>query len=191
MPDTSWVPIAGAAVGAVIALAGSLVTGVRADRNQRSRDRESERLKTYIEFAQAVEFAHAALRLVARDPSGEPDASFAATQAVQDSGIYGMRERMLMSGTADLVAAGETVFLRLIGIRNSVRAGAALSDPAYHDAYHAYAEALWLFRIAARRALGQRPLVPNELGHVSWSEREKCPECQRTSTPGQRDVRTD
>lgn len=184
MADLSWVPVAGAVVGAVIALAGTLVASIHADQTQRSRDRESERLKTYIDFAQVLEIAHGALRVVARSAPDDPDRPFAAGQAVQDSGIYGVRERLLMSSTVELVEAGETAFGRLIGIRNVVRGGSMLSGRAYHDAYHAYAEALWTFRVTARRALGQRPIAPGELGRVSWSEREQCPECQQTDTSG-------
>ena len=184
MADMSWLPVAGAAVGAVIALAGTLVTSIRADRTQRSRDRESERLKTYIDFAQALETTHGALRVVARSAPDDPDRSSAAGQAVHDSGIYGVRERLLMSGTAELVEAGETAFGRLIGVRDAVRGGAVLSGRAYHDAYHAYAEALWTFRVTARRALGQRPITPGELGRVSWSEREQCPECRLADASG-------
>lgn len=184
MADTSWVPIAGAAVGAVIALAGALMTGIRADRAQRSRDREAERLTTYVEYAQTLEAAHAALRLVARGRADDPDRSFAAGQAVQDSGIYGVRERLLMSGSTELVQACETAFGRLIGVRDAVRGGSALSGRGYHDAYHAYAEALWALRGAVRTVMGQRPITPAELGRISWSEREECPACRRADAPG-------
>jgi hypothetical protein len=179
MANASWAPVIGAAVGAVIALAGTLLTTVRHDRTQRNRDRESERLKTYTDFAEALEAAHAALRVVARSAPGDSARTFAAGDAVQCSGIYGVRERLLMSGIAEPVAAGEAAFGRLINVRDAVRGGAVPSGPAYHDAYHPYADALWTFRLTARRELGQRAITPDELGRVSWSESEQCPECRR------------
>jgi len=183
LADTSWMPIAGAAVGAVIALAGTLVAGIRADRAQRSREREAERLATYVEYAQTLEAAHAALRSVARGRTDDPDRSFAAGQAVQDSGIYRVRERLLMSGSTELVRACETAFGCLIGVRDAVRAGAGLSSRSYHDAYHAYAEALWALRGAVRTVLRQRPITPADLKRASWSEREECPVCRGAGTP--------
>lgn len=183
MADTGWTPAAGAAVGAVIALAGTLVSSVRADRTQRSRDRESERLANYVDFALALDDAHASLRDVARS-EGDAGGQFAsAVQAVWGSRIYGVRERLLMSGTVEMVKAGESVFARLVEIRDAVRSGAALSSPAYHDAYHGFAEALWTFRVAARQELRQRPLVPGDLGRASWSERAECAECGPRSQP--------
>ena len=57
----NWIPFAGTALGAIIALGGTVLAGVRTDRSQRSRDRESDRLKTYVDFALALDTAHAAL----------------------------------------------------------------------------------------------------------------------------------
>ncbi len=61
---------------------------------------------------------------------------------MQHSGVYRVRERLLMSATIGGVMAGESAFLRLVEVRNTVRAGAALSTPEYHSAYHPFAEAL-------------------------------------------------
>jgi hypothetical protein len=176
MPDPGWLPVAGTGVGAVIALAGTLVASVRTDRSQRRRDRETDRLRSYVDFALALDAAHSTLRDVARTTRG-PDRFAAAVHGVGESGLYGVRERLLMSGSTHLVATAEVAFARLIGIRNVVRAGAALSSPEYHDAYHAFSEALWGFRIAARRELGQSLLTPAEMDRTSWSEREQCPVC--------------
>ncbi|MGX6607191.1 hypothetical protein ACWKSP_34470 [Micromonosporaceae bacterium Da 78-11] len=174
-----WVPIVSTVSGAVIALAGTFAAAVRTDRGQRSRDRESERLRTYVDFALALHAAHAALRAVAGGTSGGPGRHAAAGAAVGGSDLYGVRERLLMSGTTGMVRAGETVFLELIALRDVVRAGAVLSGPDYHDAYHSYAESLWSFRVAARLELGQRVITADALGHVSWSEREECDQCHR------------
>jgi hypothetical protein len=183
MGDASWLAIVGAAVGAVIALAGTLVNTVHTDRTQRSRDREAERLGTYADFALALHDAHAGLRDAALNETRDADRRGATGRAIHDSTIYGVRERLLMSGSVAMVKAGETAFHRLIKIRDVVRSGATLSGPVYHDAYHAFAEALWTFRIAVRRERGQRAIESADLGRVSWSEREECPECGRAAVP--------
>jgi hypothetical protein len=177
MADSSWIPIAGTALGAVIALGGTVLSGVRTDRSQRRRDRESDRLRTYIDFALALDAAHAALREVARIPPEESRRYKAASSAVHTSGLYSVRERLLMSASPALVTAGEMAFGRLIGIRNAVRTGAVLSGREYHDVYHPFAEALWSFRVAARVELGQNRLDPGSLDRESWSERERCAVC--------------
>ncbi|MGA3490390.1 hypothetical protein ACK8GG_20550 [Micromonosporaceae bacterium DT55] len=177
MADTTWIPFASTALGAVIAFGGTVLAGVRNDRSQRRRDRESDRLRTYIDFAVALDEAHAALREVARTPPDEPGRSAAASSAVQASGMYSVRERLLMSASPALVTAGEAAFDRLIGVRNAVRSGVVLSAREYHDAYHPFAEALWMFRVAARVEVGQNRLAPNHLDRESWSERERCARC--------------
>lgn len=177
MADTSWIPVASTGVGAVIALAGTVVNGVRTDRTQRSRDRESERLGTYVEFAVAVHDAHSALREVARSAVNLEEKAVAAGQALQTTKVYGIRERLLMSATTKMLNASEGLFFALVALRDAIRAGAELSGAAYHDAYHAYADATWKFRMAARQELSQRPIAPRDVGRISWSEREECPVC--------------
>lgn len=174
-----WVPIVSTVSGAVIALAGTLAATVRTDRSQRSRDRESERLRTYVDFALALHAAHGALREIAGGASSGSARHAAAGAAVGNSDLYGVRERLLMSGTTDMVRSGEAAFRALIAMRDVVRAGAVLSGSDYHDAYHSYAESLWSFRVAARQELGQRAITADALGHVSWSEREECEQCHR------------
>ncbi|RAO30075.1 hypothetical protein ONO86_05627 [Micromonospora noduli] len=177
MADINWIPFASTALGAVIALAGALLAGVRNDRGQRHRDRESDRLRTYVDFALALDEAHAALREVARTPQDEPVRGVAASAAVHAAGLYGVRERLLMSASPALVTAGESAFDRLIGIRNAVRSGVVLSTRDYHDVYHPFADALWTFRVAARVEVGQNLLNPDDLNRESWSERERCALC--------------
>jgi hypothetical protein len=181
MADSSWIPFAGTALGAVIALGGTLLSGVRNDRGQRHRDRESERIKTYVDFALALDAAHAGVREVARTPPEEPGRYHAASSSVQASGLYGVRERLLMSASPALVTAGEAAFGRLIDIRNAIRGGVVLSSREYHDVYHPFAEALWAFRVAVRVELGQDALDPGDLDRESWSERERCALCGQTA----------
>ena len=161
-----------------------MLTGTRADRSQRQRDRETDRIRTYVDFALALDTAHAALREVARTPADDPNRYGAGSSAVQASGLYGVRERLLMSASSVMVTAGETAFARLIDIRNAVRAGAMRSSRELHDVYHPFAEALWSFRVAARVELGQNSLNPGDLDRQSWSEREQCPVCGLSGASG-------
>jgi hypothetical protein len=174
-----WLPVVATVIGAVTALGATLVADIRRDRSQRTRDRALDRWQTYVDFAMALDAAHAALREVARTASA-PDRRAAAGQAIHESGVYRVRERVLMSASGDLVRAGEAVFLRLIEIRDAVRKGAMVSTPAFHDVYHPFAEALWTFRAAVRTELGEKEITPAALGRPSWSEREDCDLCGRS-----------
>jgi hypothetical protein len=183
MANSDWIPVASTALGAVIALGSGLLAGARNDRGQRRRDRESDRLRTYVDFALALDAAHAALREVARTPADDAARRLAASSAVHDSGLYGVRERLLMSASPTLVISGEAAFGRLIDIRNAVRSGVMLSTPEFHDVYHPFAEALWRFRVAVRVELGQNALDPGDLDRESWSERAGCALCGQVSDP--------
>ncbi|MDG4798303.1 hypothetical protein [Micromonospora sp. WMMD1082] len=182
MAASNWIPIAGTALGAVIALGGTILAGVRNDRGQRRRDRESDRFRTYVDFALALDAAHAGLREVARDRAEDLDRRGAALSAVHASGLYSVRERLLMSASPAVMEAGERAFSRLIDIRDAIRSGAALSSRGYHDAYHPFAEALWTFRVAVRVEIGQSRLDPVDLDRESWSERERCAVCGQAGT---------
>ena len=181
---TEWLAIVGTVTGAAIALVGALLADVRRERSQRSRDRELDRWQTYAEFAEALDAAHGSLREVARSETAARDLDLygRASHAVHDAGVYRIRERLLMSGTIELVKAGETAFQGLVGIRGVVRNGAGLATPEYHDAYHTFAEAIWTFRDKVRKELGEETLAPAALGRTSWSEREDCPLCSQAGS---------
>ncbi|MEV6521301.1 hypothetical protein AB0M43_05055 [Longispora sp. NPDC051575] len=164
--------------GAFVALSGTLLADIRRSRAQRNRDLGLDRWKTYISFALALDSAHGQLREVARGGTQAAERRVAAGRAVGQSRLYKVREQLLMSGTADVVKAGEAAFADLIGIRNAVRTGATTRSAEYHDAYHAFAETLWTFRMAVRRSAGQRPMTPDVLDRRTWSERESCRYCQ-------------
>ncbi|MEH0841063.1 hypothetical protein V6U81_01540 [Micromonospora sp. CPCC 205711] len=52
-----------------------------------------------------------------------------------ESGAYLARKRLLMSGTPELVAAGEVAFHELVRMRRLVRYGADLRSDEGHEAY--------------------------------------------------------
>ncbi|MEU7827234.1 hypothetical protein [Catellatospora sp. NPDC049133] len=171
----TWEALLSAAIGAVIALSGTLLADLRRDRRQRERDHDIERRKYCVEFTLALNAALGGLREAARVPADERVE--AATRAVATSGVYGAREQLLLAGTPALLTAGEAVFHRLIEVRDAVRGGASLDSPAYHEAYHGFADALWRFRLAVRGDLGQPGLTPAALDRPDWSDRDRCTVC--------------
>ncbi|WP_203706951.1 hypothetical protein [Asanoa iriomotensis] len=172
-----WVPLLSAIAGAAIALSGSLLAEVRRDRGQRRRDRDQEEWQTCVDFGLALDSAHSALRDVAASGDAAAANRSAANSAVHDAGVFAIRERMLMSAGTDLATAGERAFLRVVQVRNVVREGATLQSAEYHGAYHAFAEALWSYRVAVRTAFGRSPLTPAVVDRASWSEVESCDRC--------------
>ncbi|MEH0841055.1 hypothetical protein V6U81_01500 [Micromonospora sp. CPCC 205711] len=178
MSGVDWMPLLSTGAGALIALSGTFLVDLRRERDTRSRDREQERWRTCVDFALALATAHGLLR-TPTSADGEPGAD----RAMTESGAYQARERLLMSGTPELVAAGEIAFHRLIRMRRLVRSGGDLRSDEGHDAYHEFAEALWTFRMGVRRHFGHRTIAPGVLDRVDWSERNECAYCAPASRP--------
>ncbi|MEH0934786.1 hypothetical protein [Micromonospora psammae] len=166
-----WMPLLSTGAGALIALSGTFLVDLRRERDTRSRDRDLERWRTCVDFALALATAHGMLR------SSAAEDREASARAMTESGVYQARERLLMSGTPELVTAGEDVFHRLVRMRRLVRDGGDLRSAEGHEAYHEFAEALWHFRMAVRRQFGHRAMDPATLDRVDWSERHECPYC--------------
>jgi hypothetical protein len=160
-----WGPLLTAVTGATIALSGALVVEIRRDRGRQHHKRVLEHWRICVDFALALDAAHASLRDIART-SGS-DSGRTAGQSVHGSGAYAARERLLMSASGELTAVAEDTFLKLIEVRNVVRSGAVLQSSEYHRAYHIFAEALWRFRLAVRAEFGSLPLTPRTLNRAS------------------------
>ncbi|SCG42996.1 hypothetical protein [Micromonospora coxensis] len=171
MSTMDWMPLLSTGAGALIALSGSLLVDLRRERDTRSRDRDLDRWRTCVDFALALDAAHTALRTV---PAGDRQA---AGVAMTEAGAYQARERLLMSGTPDLVVAGEAAFHRLVAMRKLIGAGSDLRSPAGHESYHEFAETLWTFRMAVRKHFGHRAIQPGALERRDWSERHECAYC--------------
>ena len=137
---------------------------------------------SYVGFVLAVDAVHAALGEVARSRANRATRFDAANRALNDSGLIGQRERLLAAGAPAVVAAGERLFLRLLGIQDAVRAGARADAEEYHLAYHPFADALWAFRLAVRTELGRPPLTPQALDRADWSDHERCANCTQSAT---------
>ncbi|NLT53490.1 MAG: hypothetical protein GXX79_02745 [Actinomycetales bacterium] len=86
-----WLPLASTGLGAVIALSGSLLATSRTGHDQLDRERKTYRRQTYIEFATALDAAHAALRTMIREPAAPQDRRVRARAAVGDSGLFRVR----------------------------------------------------------------------------------------------------
>jgi hypothetical protein len=171
-------PLFATAVGAVIALSGTLLADVRRDRQQRNRDDQQVRREIYVGFALALNAAHDGLRQVGNSsvPAGERPS--AAGRVLTEASLYGARERLLMIATEPVASAGEAAFLRLTGIRDAIRDGATTKSGRYHAAYHQWAEAVWRFRMAARTELGQSALSTAGFEEAGWSGQRDCEFCR-------------
>jgi hypothetical protein len=173
-------PLIATATGAIIALSGALLTEGRRDRQQRNREDQQARRESCVDFALALNAAHAGLRQVGDSALRGDERRRAIERTVHEADLFGARERLLMTATAPLVKAGETAFSRFITIRSAIRDGATTGSPEYHDAYHPFAEAVWQFRVAVRADFRQPALTPASIGKTGWSEREVCAECGGT-----------
>jgi hypothetical protein len=166
-----------------MALSGTLLADTRRDRSERARLRQQDRQRDSVAFSLALNDALNALRDVARSDAAGEERRRAAARAVNDAETYSARERLLITASENLVAVADTAFHRLIDIRNVVRAGADLDSAAYHHSYHAYAEALWAFRLTVRVDLGETAIEPELLGLSDWSDADRCAVCAGNSTP--------
>ena len=179
----SWLSIVATALGATIALAGTLLADGRRLRDQRDRDRRQESWAGAVGFAYALDAAHSALRGVARSAETGDVRYEAAGDAVDQAGLYQARERLLVAAEPGIVIAGEAAFGRLVAIRDAVRAGARLTSIEYHEAYHDFAETLWEFRMLVRTQAGNPALTPDDLSRPDWSERDSCARCRALAHP--------
>lgn len=173
-----WIPLASTGFGAAIALGGTVMADLLRRRDERGRDGLSLRRQSYLDFILALGAALQNLRDVARsDATGEARRA-AGTDAMSSANLYPARERFLMSAPPHIVRAAEAAFQALIVVRDAVRAGVVLHTSAYHDAYHPYAEKVWLLRLAIRRDVGAGGLNPADLSRDTWDDRAHCDYCQ-------------
>jgi hypothetical protein len=175
----NWEALASAAIGAILALSGTLVADRRRDGRLRDRDRDLERRRYCVEYTVALAEALGRLRqVVGRAPDAGARRA-AAAEAMEP--VHIVREQVLVSGTADLLVASEAAFHRLVDVRDVIRAGAELDSVAFHDAYHGFSDALWRFRLAVRADLHEPALAAADLDRPDWTDRDRCAVCQARS----------
>jgi hypothetical protein len=172
-------------IGALLALGGTLLAYLLNARERRTRESRADRRKTYLDFIAAVEQAHAGLRRLAdplRNPEG--DLVIQTREVFSEAGIYGARERVIVTADPKVIAAAERTLQTLNDLRRAVRDGAQLNTLPFHHAYHHYAEAVWDLRRIARADFGASKITPADVGKVSWDSEAACAFCQRALAEG-------
>lgn len=140
----------------------------RRDEYEREQDRsllESQRQIT-VESILATDSAHGLLRDVATNSADPSEVKQAARDAVGDSKIYAVRERLLIVVPPKIAYAAEETFHSIIEIRDAAGSGALLNSPQYRDAYNVYAKAIWGLRQAARESSSVVTLSLDEIKEI-------------------------
>lgn len=184
--DVEWSTLISTAIGAVLALGGTVIAHVLSSRDGRKRDTLADQRRAYLDFALAAEAAHDGLRRAADPGRPHGDLAVETRHAMSESGVYGARETLLVTASPAINGAGEQVLRGLRRMRKAIRAGATLGTRPYHDTYHQVADALWRLRSTARAEFGHEPLRPEDLDKTSWDSQEACPECQAQPLPSTR-----
>jgi hypothetical protein len=177
MHTVDWSPFLSTAVGAAVALLGTLLADTLRSRGDRDRDKRSDRRQAYVDFVIALNGAHARLREIGDPRHGVQDADLETSRAFGDNRVYEGREKMLMSADRSVVNPAERAFQALVGIRDAVRDGAKIRTVGYHVHYHVYSKAMWELRQAIRVDLGAGRIVPADLEKPTWDSRDTCEFC--------------
>jgi hypothetical protein len=171
------IPLVSTAVGAAIALGGTVIADLARGRDTRSRDDLAARKAAYLEFSLALGTAVQKLREVAGSGLAGEERIAATNAGLAEAGIYPARERMLMSAPASVMGPAEATFDGLVAVRDAVRLNATTKSREYHDAYHPYEDQMWRLRNAIRVDLGAHTLSPSDLARDTWENRDKCAVC--------------
>lgn len=177
-----WTTLIATGSGAVIALAGTVVSEQLRHRRANQRSRESRSRDVYVQFIVAAGACHTRLREITQ-LSVSVDRAAATQEAFTAAGIYPIRERLFIDASDRVAAAGQALFERLRAVRKAVEAGAAWSSVEFHEVYHPYLDAAWNYRAAVRSELGSAPISPEVFGWVSLNGAATCPVC-RTAVTG-------
>lgn len=150
-------------LGAVIALAGTLCVELIRTRREHGLVLARLRYDCYLDYMQAFVRANDTLRAVSAGGSaGSADVS----AAMRGSGIYEARERLLVTGSPQMVFAGEAAFRSLVELRDAVASGRSVVWPDFRPAQDGMAEAAWALRQAARREFNRLPLDLGKLAEL-------------------------
>jgi hypothetical protein len=165
------------AVGAAIALGGTVVVDIVRSRDVRHRDGQAARKSAYVELMTAHGLALQELREIGNSKLTGSERLTAVDERMSKSGVYAARERLFMVAPRWVLRPAEAAFDDLIRVRDAVRNGAALRSAAYHDVYHPYSERMWRLRNAIRSDLDASQIHPSDLSRASWDNREQCGVC--------------
>ncbi|MEW1905604.1 CchlQ [Streptomyces sp. NPDC086147] len=174
-----WGTLVATVGGGLIAMAGAVLADRLRTGQEHRRGLQERRRDVYTEFIAAAGAAHTELRRLAQngDGAGADGLEEASRSALTDARVYEVRERLFLDGSAGVTRAGQTMFEHLRALRRTVAGGAGISDPAFHDVYHPYLDAVWAYREAVRDELEGRALAPADFGWSAWDGRERCPHC--------------
>ncbi|MGI5404741.1 CchlQ [Streptomyces sp. CA-135486] len=179
-----WGTLVAAVSGGSLAISGTVLADHLRHRHEEDRGVGTRRRAVYIEFISAVGACHARLRQIAEVPGAEACLDTATRAALSDAAIYEARERLFIDASAAVASAGQAMFEQLRALQRAVAAGATLTSPAFHDAYHPYLGTVWAYRVAVRKELEGKPLSPAAFGWDGWDGKDRCPICQGTAVPG-------
>src|SRR5690242_9399061 len=118
-------------LGAGIALAATLAAETLRARSEHRRILAELRYHTYLDFLVACARANDALRAISVD-GGATAAGVA--DAMRESGLYVARERLLATGSPEVVLSGENAFQSILGLRDAVAEGRVLDWPDFRPA---------------------------------------------------------
>jgi hypothetical protein len=179
--NVDWITLASTAIGAALALGATVIAHFLTSRDGRKRETLADQRRAYLDFALAAEAAHDGLRRAADPGRPHEDLTVETRHAMSESGVYGARETLLVTASAEINGAGEVLLRRLAVMRKAIRSGATLGTRAYHDVYHPVADALWRLRAIARSEFGNEPFKPEDLNKTTWDSQEDCAECRRAT----------
>jgi hypothetical protein len=155
------------AVGAVIALAATLIAETIRTRREHALVISRLRYDACLDFVLAFVCANEALRAIGADGR---DRAAEVAAAMSDSGLYAARERLLVTGSRQMVFAGEATFRALLELRDAVARGQSVAWPDFQPASDELARAVWSLRQVARRELNGLPLDLGELDALQTPE---------------------
>ena len=172
-----WGTLVATLGGAVIAISGTVLADRLRTRQEADRGLGARRREAYIDFIAAAGAAHTQLRRLAQAPDAATDLESASRAALTEARLYEVRERLFIDASATVAGAGQAMFEQLRALRSAVAAGAPVSSPAFHDAYHPYIASVWAYRVAVRDELEGKSLSPAVFGWHAWDGKERCPLC--------------
>ncbi|NUR29057.1 MAG: hypothetical protein HOV83_24980 [Catenulispora sp.] len=150
-------------LGAVIALTGTLCVELIRTRREHGLVLSRLRYDCYLDYMQAFVRANDTLRTVSVDGSARPSEVSAAMRA---SGVYEARERLLVTGSPQMVFAAEAAFRSLLELRDAIASGRSVVWPDFRPAQDGMADAAWALRQAARREFNRVPLDLGKLAEL-------------------------
>lgn len=179
-----WGTLVATASGGFLAISGTVLADYLRHRHESDRGVGERRRAVYIEFITAAEACHARLRQIAQAPGIEVDLATATRAALSDAAIYEARERLFINATTAVASAGQAMFEQLRAFQRAVAAGAELTSPAFHDAYHPYIGMVWAYRVAVRKELEGQSFSPAAFGWDRWDGKDRCPMCHGAVVTG-------